>query len=249
MLLYIAIREGVFYVSNKLYDLKKKLYFMKLKLLLTKAINDGKITEFEEEIFTKMSNTFISCLPVSFYIKYADYLIGKGTCFDRSFYMFLALDDAILVRGSSKALEYKYGKEYDGHGWIEIGAFVYDPSLMLKFDKDTYYSLYECSNIEKTDKNTFLKQHKDFVDAHVSYDCDVLKPGGKKRFDLLPMVIQIRALCQLIGDEQFTKDFDDYLSFIEYNAEQIEEEQQIEIQRLLKDKSAMSIISGNKSHK
>lgn len=63
------------------------------------------------------------------------------------------------------------------------------------------------------------------------------------------MVIQIRTLCQLIGDEQFTKDFDDYLSFIEYNAEQIEEEQQIEIQRLLKDKSAMSIISGNKSHK
>lgn len=66
MLLYIAIREGVFYVSNKLYDLKKKLYFMKLKLLSTKAINDGKITEFDEETFTKMSNTFISCLPYLF---------------------------------------------------------------------------------------------------------------------------------------------------------------------------------------
>ena len=249
MILYVAIREGVFCVSNKLNDLKKKLYFKKYKLLFTKAVKEGKITNFEEEIFTKMSNTIIACLPVSFHIKYADYLIGQETCYDRSFYMFLALDDAVLVRGNSILLEYCYGKGNGGHGWVEVGDFVYDPSAMLKFDKKTYYSLYGFSDVRKVDKKTYLAENKNYLDASLSHDFDEFRPGGKKRFDLLPMVIQIRTLCQLIGDEQFTKDFDDYLSFIEYNAEQIEEEQQIEIQRLLKDKSAMSIISGNKSHK
>ena len=236
-------------MSDKLSDLKKKLYFKKYKPLFTKAVKEGKITRFEEEIFTKMSNTIIACLPVSFHIKYADYLIGQGTCYDRSFYMFLALDDAVLVRGNSILLEYCYGKGNGGHGWVEVGDFVYDPSAMLKFDKKTYYSLYGFSDVRKVDKKTYLAENKNYLDASLSHDFDELKPGGKKRFDLLPMVIQIRALCQLIGDEQFTKDFDDYLSFIGYDHEQIREEQQRDMQRLLKDKSAMSIISGNKCYK
>ena len=39
-------------------------------------------------------------------------------------------------------IQYNYGKGHEGHGWVEVGDFVYDPSLMLKFDKETYYSYY-----------------------------------------------------------------------------------------------------------
>ena len=236
-------------MNNKLYNLKGKLYFMKLKLLFTKAIKEGKITRFDEDIFTKMSNTIISCLPVSFYIKYADYLIGKGTCYDRSLCMFLALDDAILVRGSNKDLEYNFGKKNAGHGWVEVGNFVYDPSFMLKFDKDTYYSLYECSDVKKIDKSTYLENNRDVIDTFVSHDYNDFRSGGKRRLDLDVIAIQIQALCQMVGDEKFTKEFEDYLSFVEYNAEQIREEQEREIEKLLKDKTAMDIISGNRSYK
>ena len=86
-----------------------------------------------------MSDTIIACLPVSLYIKHSKHLFPIGTCYDRSLYMFLALDDALLVRGNNKDLEYNYGKGHGGHGWIERGNYVYDPSLMLKFDRDTYY--------------------------------------------------------------------------------------------------------------
>ena len=160
--------------------------------------------------------------------------------------MFLALDDALLVRGNNKDLEYNYGKGHEGHGWVEIGDFVYDPSLMLKFDKDTYYSLYGCSNISKTDKNTYLSEHKEFVDFHVSHDFDEFRPGGKRRLDLGILIIQIKALSQMLGDEQFTKDFNDYLAFIEYDEKQINEERQNVIQRILTDESAMSVISGKR---
>lgn len=236
-------------MHNKLYNLKGKLYFMKLKLLFTKAIKEGKITRFDDDIFIKMSKTIIACIPVSFHIKYADYLIGKGTCYDRSLYMFLALDDAVLVRGSNKALEYNCGKENDGHGWVEIGNFVYDPSLMLKFDKDTYYSLYECSDVEKIDKSTYLKENKNCIESSLSHDYNDFRPGGKRRTDLEAVVIQVNALCQMAGNEQFTKDFADYLSFVEYDVEQIREEQGRELERLLKDETAMSIISGNRKYK
>ena len=116
---------------------------------------------------------------------------------------------------------------------------------MLKFDKDTYYSLYGCSNVTKTDKQTYLLQHKDFVASHVSYDFDDFRPNGKRRLELGVLIIQLRALSQMLGDEQFSKELNDYLSYIEYDEKQIHEERQEAIGRILTNKSAMSIISGN----
>lgn len=230
----------------KLDSIKKKLYFTRLNILFNKGLKEGKITRFDEEIFDKMNNTIIACLPVSLYIKYSNHLFAEGTCYDRSLYMFLALDDALLVRGDNIDLEYNYGKGHEGHGWIEIGDYVYDPSLMLKFDKDTYYSIYGCSNVKKIDKKSYLLQHKDFVEKHVSNDRDEFKPNGKRRTELGLLIFQIRVLSQMIGDEQFTKDFNDYLTLIEYDENQIKEEREKAIQRILMDKSASYIISGNR---
>ena len=107
--------------------------------------------------------------------------------------MFLALDDAYLVRGDDKVLEYKYGKGHEGHGWVEVGDVVYDPSLMLKFDKDTYYNLYGITNTKKYDKKTYLEQHSDFVEQHVSHDINDFRPGGKRRLELGVLIIQLRC--------------------------------------------------------
>lgn len=223
-------------MNNILYDLKKRLQFPRFSILWNNAVKEGKITKFDDEIFLKMSNTIIGCLPVSFYIKYADYLIGSGICCDSSFYMFLALDDAVLVRGNNRISKYEHGKDDNSHEWIEIGNFVYDPSLMLKFEKSIYYSLYGCCNVRKIDKNTYLSEHKHFVDNCVLHDFDEFRPGGKRRLGLGMLIFQIRTLCQAIDDEQFTKDFDDYLSFIEYDVEQIIGEQQRNMQKVLKNK-------------
>lgn len=233
-------------MAIKLDSLKKKLYFTRLNILFNKGLKEGKITRFDEEIFDKMSNTIIACLPVSLYIKYSKYLFAQGTCYDRSLYMFLALDDALLVRGDNKNLEYNYGKGHEGHGWVEIGDYVYDPSLMLKFDKDTYYSIYGCSNVKKIDKQNYLLQHQDFVDEHVSSDYAEFKPNGKRRLELGILIFQIRVLSEMLGDEQFTKDFNDYLTLIDYDENQIREEREKAIQKILTDKSAMFVISGNR---
>ncbi len=227
-------------------DIKKKLYFIKFNTLSVKAFQNGKITEFDDEIFEKMGNTIVACLPVSLYIKYSKYLFAKGTCYDRSLYMFLALDDALLVRGNNKNLELMYGKGNDGHGWIEIGNYVYDPSLMLKFDKDTYYALYGCSNVYKIDKKTYLEQHKEFVDENVSHNFAEFKPNGKRRLELGVLIIQIRAMSELLGDEKFTNDLNDYLSLIEYDENQIQEERDKTLQEMITSDIDISVISGNR---
>ena len=205
-------------------EIKKKLYFTKFNKLFNKAFERGKITKFDDRIFEKMNDTIISCLPVSFHIKYSKNLFFMGSCFDISLYMFLALEDAILVKGDNIDLEYTYGKGHAEHEWIEIGDYVYDPSLMLKYEKDTYYSLYGCSNIHKIDKKTYLKQNKDFVDLQVSHDFNEFRPGGKRRLELKIIIMEIKALSELLGDEKFNKEFNAWLSLIEYDEKQIEEE-------------------------
>jgi hypothetical protein len=226
-------------------NLRKKLFFTKFRILAAKAGQTGKIMEFDDEIYEKMKSTIISCFPVSFYIKHSERMFPIGTCYDRSLYMFLALDDAILCRGNNKDLEYNYGKGHGGHGWVEVGDYVYDPSIMLKFDKETYYKLYGTTDITRIDKKTYLKEHKEFVDSVISTDYDDFRPGGKRRLELGVLVLQIRAIASMVDDPEFKKDLAEYLDFIEYDADQIQRERDVVIQELLKTEGAIDVISGN----
>lgn len=230
---------------SKIRELKKKMFFIRFSIMFEKAMQEGKITKFDDEIFEKMSNTIISCLPVSFYIKYSNQLFDQGTCFDRSLYMFLALDNALLIRGDNKDLEYNYGKGHERHGWVEVGDYVYDPSLMLRFNKETYYSIYGARNLSKVDFKTYVEQNKNFVEASVSHDYNEFKPHGKRRLELGMLMIQIKILSDILGDEQFTKDLNDYLALVEYDSKQIKEEQRYSLNRMLKNKEFMAVISGN----
>ena len=230
-------------MASKLEEFKKKLYLNKLSCLFDKAYTRGLITEFDEEVYEKMDNTVIACLPVSLYIKYSKYLFPEGTCYDRSLYMFLALDDALLVRGNNKDLEVRFGKGHGGHGWIEIGNYVYDPSLMLKFDKATYYKLYGCTDVRKTDKATYLAEHKEFVDQNVITDFNELKPGGKRRLELGVLIMQVKALSTFVGDDNFTRELNEYLSFIEYDEKQIQEERDKVLKKMF-EKHNFKNISG-----
>ena len=227
-------------------ELKKKLFFAKFRILAEKAYRAGTIMEFDEEIYKKMQNTIIACFPVSFYIKHSNNMFPLGTCYDRSLYMFLALDDAILVRGNNKDLEYNYGKGHGGHGWVEIGDYVYDPSIMLKIRKDVYYQLYGTSDVVRTDKATYLKENKEFVDSVVCTDLNEFKPGGKRRLELGILVIQVKTMAEMINDELLTKELNEYLSLIEYDSEQIQQERNKAIEELLHNNGAIEVISGNK---
>ena len=205
-------------------NIKKKLYFLKMDLLFYKGIKEGKIVPFDEEFYKKMSNKYIACIPISIQIKYLKPILPPGQCTDRSLYMFYCFDDALLVRADVKDLELAYGKNDAIHGWIEIGNYVYDPSLTLRFDKDLYYKIYSPTNIRKETKEDYKKVNSSFYDEVMSTKIEDFQPGGRKRTDLCLTIPFIKEIAELSNNDDFKKEVNEYLELIQYDEKQIQEE-------------------------
>ena len=208
-------------------NMKKELYFSKKQRLLKKGIEDGNIMPFDEEFYEKMSHTYISCLPVSMHIKYLKPMFGPGKCYDRSLYMFFCFPNAVLVRGDNKDLELIYGKEGAGHGWIEMDGYCYDPSLLHRFKKETYYKIYKPYNISKTT----VEEYKNCCDSNRRLYEDIIntklndfRPNGRKRMDLFVMIPLIQVLAETKANVDLKKELDDYLKLIQYDGKEIYEE-------------------------
>ena len=202
-------------------NIKKEIYFKKMDLLFHKGLFEEKIVPFDDKFYERMSHTYFGCIPVSMHIKYLKPLDSPGKCKERSLFMFCCFDDALLVRANIKDLELRFGKEYAGHGWIEIGDYVYDPSLTLRFDKDLYYKIYNPSNIYKYTKKEYRETNKKYYDMIKNTTISDFQPGGSKRTDLCTVIPLIRQIAEYSCDENFKKDLDEYLSLIQYDEKQV----------------------------
>ena len=203
--------------------IKKNLYFKRLQLLYSQGIVDKRIIPFNEELYEKMSHTYISGLPVSMHIKHIKPIIPPGKCYDRSLYMFFCFEDAILVRGDNKDLELLYGRENAGHGWIEIGDYVYDPSTMKRYDKALYYEMYKPYNVSKGSKKEYCSYpgNKELYDDIQSTTIDDFKPSGRKRVELAVIIPVVRGIAEASENQEFIDDLNTYLTQIQYDEEEI----------------------------
>lgn len=207
-------------------NLKKALYYTRTNILFNKGFNNEDIIPFDDEFYSKLNNTFVSCLPVSFHIKYLKPTLPPGKCYDRSLYMFFCFDDALLVRADIKDLELRYGKEKAGHGWIEIGDYVYDPSSRLRFKKDLYYDIYKPYNVSKVNKEEYcsidgnLKAYYDIINTKL----EDFMPYGKKRLELSIIIPLIQDMTKYSTNEEFIKDVNDYIESIQYDILEINNE-------------------------
>lgn len=214
-------------------NLKKLYYFNKRDLLIKQGLLNGSIVPFDKQLYEKMSHTYISCIPVSMHIKYLRPIITPGRCFDRSLYMFLCFDDALLVRGNNKELELLYGKEDAGHGWIEIDNYVYDPTLLLRFEKDAYYKIYSPTNVYKCSKDDYIKDNKSFYEQVKNVTLQDFKPNGRKRIDLCSIIPLLEEIVNASNNPDFKNDFNNYLQSINYDERQVVEEMNLEFQKYL----------------
>lgn len=205
-------------------NLKKTLCFSKMQLLFNKGLAEGQIVPFDDEFYNKMSNTFFSCIPIYMHIKYLKPIAPPGKCYDRSLFMFFCFDDALLVCGDVKDLELRFGKENAGHGWIEIGNYVYDPSSTLRFDRDLYYKIYSPTNVSKATKEDYIKVNGSYYDDVKNTTIEDFKLGGSKRTDLCVTIPLVRGIAEYSSDENFKKELEEYLTIIEYDEKQIYEE-------------------------
>lgn len=208
------------------YTMKRALYYTRTNILFNNGFNNGDIIPFDDEFYSKLNNTFVSCLPVSFHIKYLKPTTPPVKCYDRSLYMFFCFDDALLVRADIKDLELRYGKEKAGHGWIEIGDYVYDPSSRLRFKKDLYYDIYKPYNVSKVNKEEYcsmdgnLQAYNDIINTKL----EDFMPYGKKRLELSIIIPLIQDMTKYSKNEEFIKDVNDYIESIQYDILEINNE-------------------------
>lgn len=156
------------------------------------------------------------------HIKYLKPTAPPGKCYDRSLFMFFCFDDALLVRADNKDLELRFGKENAGHGWIEIGNYVYDPSLMMRFEKDLYYKIYSPTDVHKATKEDYKKVNGSYYDDVRNTSIDDFKIGGSKRTDLCVSIPLVRGIAEF--NEQFKKELEEYLTLIQYDEKQVYDE-------------------------
>lgn len=189
--------------------LKDPIYFGKTNLLFMKGVVDGSIVSFEEDFYKKMSDTYIYPIPVSLDIKYLGRL---RSVYDRSFSMFMCFDNAVLVRASRKDLELANGKENAGHAWIEIDNYVYDPTSLLRFEKELYYKMYAPTDIYKWSKDDYVSENIISYEEIKNTTLEDFKPGGEKRASLVNMM----PLFDSVGSLDFREEFNSYLNSIDY---------------------------------
>lgn len=200
-------------------DLKRFLYFSKMNLQIRKGLLDGRITPFSEDFYEKLRHTYIDCLPVSIHIKYLKPIVPPGKCYDRSLYMFFSFDNAILVRGDIKNLELKYGLNDAGHGWIEIDNYVYDPTSLMRFDKDLYYQIYQPKNIIKCNKDEYCldTDNKEIYNEIKNTTINDFVSDGKRRNELLTVIPLVLSMADLSDNEQFKVELNNWLALIKYD--------------------------------
>lgn len=199
----------------------KKLFFERYNYLFCCGLYDGKIVPFKNipEIYEEMSHTYIHALPVSLHIKYMGPKVAPGRCYERSLYMFFSMKDAVLVRGDLKLLEYKIDKKTAGHGWVEIGNYVYDPTYLCRFEKELYYKMNKISNIKRITLDEYLldEDNKKFYENLKQKTIDDFKPNGKYRFEIVDLAIA-KGLADNSHDKAFKNEVYAYLNEIEYDS-------------------------------
>ena len=116
-----------------------------------------------------------------------------------------------------------------------MGNYVYDPSYMMKFDKDLYYEIYKPTNVSKCTKEEYcsIRECKKFYNDMDNTTIDDFKPYGRKRIELYTTMPLIVARAQKSGNQEFIDELNDFLVSIEYDEEEVYNELNEAVQKIV----------------
>ena len=203
-------------------SLSKKLYFIRRDLLINQGLKNATIVSFDNDLYERLSKVYFAGIPVSINIRYLKPFIRQGHCDDRSLFITMGFENAVLVKGYQKGLELKFGKENSWHYWVEDDGWVYDPTLLYKFKKELYYKIYEPSDVKYFNADEY-KNHQIYHEV-INTTIDDLRPGGKNTHHLLMSLPLIYGIAKMSNDANFMNELNAHLQMVEWDYEQAEEQ-------------------------
>lgn len=115
-----------------------------------------------------------------------------------------------------------------------MNGYCYDPTLLLKFKKETYYEIYKPYNVSKTTAEEYKNccdSNKQFYEDIVNTKLTDFQPNGSKRTDLCVMIPLVQGIAKMTTNEDFKKELNEYLKSIQYDEKQVYEEMTVAFQK------------------
>ncbi len=181
--------------------IKKDLFSKRVKLLLNFGFSKRLIRQFEPELYERLDRVIFAGIPASIQIKYLKPTLPPGRCFDRSYLITMGFDDCVLVCGDRKDMELSYDKD----GW------VYDPTMIMKIEKDLYYKTFGVT-VNGTQTKEELMQDDNYKKSAT---------GEFDKFILLSSIPLVEGIAKAKGDTNFINEIEEYKQRIKYNPEEL----------------------------
>lgn len=112
---------------------------------------EGKIVPYEEELIEKLRDKYYEGIPLSIVLN--SKCCCRTYCHHMAFQLTRGLDEFRLVRGNINI--YPIG-DRPNHSWVEKDGFVYDTTDGFKWEKNTYYELFDATIIEEYNENNYM---------------------------------------------------------------------------------------------
>lgn len=127
----------------------------------------GKIRYFDDEFYAQFDGMLYNMIPVDFYLK----RMSMGKCYDASVVLGLAFgksDDVFICRGNLK----NAGRSIDGttkfgHGWVEMGGYVYDTTWKIIASKKDYYRIFGTQIYDRRSTKKFFDDCEELSDFNI----------------------------------------------------------------------------------
>ncbi len=202
--------------------IKGKLFLRKAELLAQQAYTEGKIVPIEEEFMDELKKRFWVGMSVYMHIKYFIPIspFQTGRCWDRTRLMLMCHPNATRAIGNVKTLEYsaKGDKNLAGHSWLEIGDYVYDPTTLMRYEKELYYQIHKPYDVIYETQEEFLASNKTnaMMKTVVTSSIDEYMPGGEKRWELEMSLPILKTAALNHSDPSLMEEVDSFIETTGY---------------------------------
>lgn len=195
-------------------SVKFGLFDIKREVLLSVGLLNDDIKPFDQKLYDKLGHYYFDGLPLSMHVRYGVPKMFNGRCDIRSKFLYFGVDNAKLVWGFRKDLEYKVGNREDSwHYWVEDDEWVYDPTTLHMYKKDIYYKAHGVSDmIYFSEEEAKEEEYIELISATTIED---YYPDGKRRYELLQTVPFMQFSAQ--SNKDLEKELNAFLETVSYD--------------------------------
>lgn len=194
--------------------------------VMIKALKDGKILPYEDELITKLRDLTYRGFPLSIVLFCREFC--RGECYSMSMNLSRAMEHFTLVHGDVNFIV--LDEKDPNHSWVEKDGFVYDTTDGFRWDKDLYYELFKPVVQEIYDENT-VKNYSDYqrVLSHSNEEIEL------ERLKLMIQYIELLETEQPYVNSEFLQREIDFWREKNNISDRFSDEVMIQYKKILED--------------